>query len=400
MSGVVGNDGGMAVRFLHTSDFQIGMTRAFLDSDAAPRFEQDRLEAVTRLGEVAKQQECDFIVVAGDVFEHNALSRRTLARALEVLRRIEVPVYLLPGNHDPLTPDSVLHTLDGSDGLHAICDNSPFEVATASGERCEIVGAPLRSKHAAEDLLQEALSGLEPVEHVRIAVAHAQDFGDFGEDPIDVEETARLCAAGVVDYVALGDTHSTTQLEASGRIWYSGAPETTAFREAETGGGEKDSGNVLVVSIDKEGGRASVEVEKHRVGAWTFDSLHAEVHSEEDVAAFVDKLDAYPDKPRTVVKYTLVGTLSLHAMRELEQGIDALRPSFAALYERTRKMNLLLEPGEDELADLGMSGYAARTLEELMETARLADASREELPADVIAARDAINLLFRLSKED
>jgi len=87
--------------FIHTSDFQLGMTRWFLKGEAQGRFNDDREAAIVRLGELAKDTGADFIVVAGDVFEHNALSREILARATEMFKRLPVPVYVLPGNHDP-----------------------------------------------------------------------------------------------------------------------------------------------------------------------------------------------------------------------------------------------------------------------------------------------------------
>ena len=93
--------------FIHTSDLQLGMRRKFLSLEAQSRFDDARLRAVTRLGEIAQDRGAEFIVVAGDVFEHNSLEPTTLGRALEALRKLPVPVYLLPGNHDPLVADSI-----------------------------------------------------------------------------------------------------------------------------------------------------------------------------------------------------------------------------------------------------------------------------------------------------
>ena len=49
-------------------------------------------------------------LACGDVFESSQIERRTLARALEAIASIPVPVYLLPGNHDPLDAASVYHS--------------------------------------------------------------------------------------------------------------------------------------------------------------------------------------------------------------------------------------------------------------------------------------------------
>ena len=72
--------------FIHTSDLQLGMRRKFLSLEAQSRFDDARLRAVTRLGEIAQDRGAEFIVVAGDVFEHNSLEPTTLGRALEALR--------------------------------------------------------------------------------------------------------------------------------------------------------------------------------------------------------------------------------------------------------------------------------------------------------------------------
>lgn len=69
----------LTTRFLHTSDLQLGMTRWFLQEteDAQALFDAARVEAITRLGEKAIEYQCDFIIVAGDVFEHNSISTKT-----------------------------------------------------------------------------------------------------------------------------------------------------------------------------------------------------------------------------------------------------------------------------------------------------------------------------------
>ena len=160
-----------AVTFIHTSDFQLGMTRWFLSPAAQSRFDDDREAAVLRLGELATETGAEFIVVAGDVFEHNSLSTSTLLRAKDMFKRLPVPVYLLPGNHDPLVADSIFFN-SFADNVHVIADSEPIEVRPG----VEIVGAPYLSKRANYDLVRRALEPLQPADEgtVRIAVGHGQ----------------------------------------------------------------------------------------------------------------------------------------------------------------------------------------------------------------------------------
>jgi hypothetical protein len=68
-----------AVRFLHTSDWQLGMKRVFLEGDAQTLFSEARLDAVRRIGALTRDQDCAFAVVCGDVFESNRLIWKSLS---------------------------------------------------------------------------------------------------------------------------------------------------------------------------------------------------------------------------------------------------------------------------------------------------------------------------------
>ena len=97
----------MRARFLHTSDWQLGVTRQFLSADSQARWAEARFEGIRNLGRIAKEELCEFIVVAGDVFESNQVDRRTILKACEAMASIEIPFYILPANHDPLDAVSV-----------------------------------------------------------------------------------------------------------------------------------------------------------------------------------------------------------------------------------------------------------------------------------------------------
>lgn len=380
--------------FIHTSDLQLGMTRWFLPPEAQARFDDARLRAISRIGDLATERGAEFIVVAGDVFEHNSLERTTLGRALEALRKLPVPVYLLPGNHDPLVADSIFHRTEGIEGVHVIADSEPIQVRPG----VQLVGAPLVTKHASEDLCAKAIRDLEPTEDIRILVGHGQAEGFGTEDTqalIDVSALDAAIERGVIDYVALGDTHSTEPLTASQRVWFSGSPEVTDYHDLTPGakGGEVDSGNALVVKVEKDGLHSDTSVEKVRVGAWTFEALHAEVNDREDVEAFITRLSEYPEKDRTVIKYALNGTLGLEDTQYLQQELDGLESVFASLYERKRGMSLHLEPSEDELEELPLTGFAREAMRELVRV------SADQQSEAQRSAQDAVNLLFRLSKE-
>ena len=51
------------MRILHTSDWQLGMTRHYLAGEAQPRFTADRVDTVRTLLALALERECSFVVV-------------------------------------------------------------------------------------------------------------------------------------------------------------------------------------------------------------------------------------------------------------------------------------------------------------------------------------------------
>ncbi len=143
----------MSFRFLHTGDWQLGMTRHFLSEGVQERFTQSRFDAIRELGRIAKAENCQFMVVSGDIFESNLVDRKTVSRALEALKDVSVPIYLLPGNHDPLNAAAVFNSTTflerKPDQVHVIEDTTPIPVEAG----IEIVGIPWTSKRPLRDLV-------------------------------------------------------------------------------------------------------------------------------------------------------------------------------------------------------------------------------------------------------
>ncbi|MBI3212566.1 MAG: exonuclease SbcCD subunit D [Mycobacterium sp.] len=375
------------MRFLHTADWQLGMTRYFLEGEAQPRYSAARRDAVAGLGAIAQETGAEFVVVAGDVFEDNQLDPRVVSQSLEAMRAIGVPVYLLPGNHDPLDAASVytseLFTAERPDNVIVLDRAGVFEVRPG----LQIVAAPWRSKRPTTDLVAEVLADLPADGATRILVAHG------GVDILDPDPTRpsliRIAAVhdaldrGAIHYVALGDKHSRTQVGQTGRIWYSGSPEVTNYDDIES-----DPGHVLVVDIDEDD--HAVTVDARRVGQWRFVTLHHQVDDSRGVADLNLNLDLLADKDRTVVRLVLTGSLTVTDRAALDACLDKHARLFAWLGLWERHCDLVVVPADGEFADLGIGGFAASAVAELMDTAR-------STAEDAQDAQAALALLMRLA---
>ncbi|BBZ40842.1 metallophosphoesterase family protein [Mycobacterium conspicuum] len=374
------------MRFLHTADWQLGMTRHFLAGDAQPRYSAARRDAVAGLGALAAEVGAEFVVVAGDVFEHNQLAPQVVSQSLEAMRAIGVPVFLLPGNHDPLDASSVytsaLFTAERPDNVVVLDRAGVHQVRPG----LEIVAAPWRSKAPTTDLVAAALEGLEPGPATRVLVAHGGvDVLDPDRDKPSLIRLAVLddaLASGALHYVALGDKHSLTQVGDSGRVWYSGSPEVTNFDDVES-----DPGHVLVVDIDDDG---AVTVTPKDVGYWRFVTLRRPVDNNRDIADLDMNLDQMADKERTVVRLALTGSLTVTDRAALDTCLDRYGRLFAWLGLWDRHTELAVVPADGEFTDLGIGGFAAAAVEELVAAARADDSTAAD-------AQAALALLLRLA---
>lgn len=373
------------MRFLHTADWHLGMTRRFLPPEAQARYGDDRIQAVRDMAALALDEGCDFVVACGDLFDSNHVDRQVVARALDALAEFTVPVYLLPGNHDPLDAASVYRSRLFADrlpaGVRVIGDAEPLDVAPG----VQLVGAPWHTRRPVGDLAAAALAGLAPAPGVlRVLVAHgavdclSPDSGDPAL--IHVEALRHALFSGAVAYVALGDRHSAGEVGDDTRIRYAGSPVATDM-------GEVNSGTALVVTLD--GG--ACEVQEHRLGRWTFRRIEARLDGMDDIDRLDAELEAVPDRARAVVRLSLVGTLGVAEDARLREVIDHHADVLASLTVSEGRSDLALVVDDHALGALALQGYAHDAAVELAQVAA-ADGPGQQ------AARDALRLLYRLAR--
>jgi DNA repair exonuclease SbcCD nuclease subunit len=262
-----------------------------------------------------------------------------------------------------------------------LTNSAPLPIA----DGIEIVGAPWFSKHPDADLLARATADLPSDGTLRVVVGHG-GVDTLAPDPDNpaLISVANL-EAGVVDgrfhYVALGDRHSTTQVGPSERIWYSGAPEPTDFREI-------DPGNVLLVDLTA----TNITVAPLRTSTWQFVRKDFELTSADDCALVTSFLERITDKQTSIVKFDLVGTLSLGAYSELEATLAHHRDLLAGLVTSESRTELAVLPDDADLAAMELKGFGRDALDELFELARQEDHEEAEV------AQRALELLYRLQQ--
>ena len=89
------SDGSGDLLVVHTSDLHIDGRFA------------DEFHPLCRVLETAKTLEADLILLAGDIFDHNRVPLAQLDAVARMLGDADARIVVLPGNHDPITADSV-----------------------------------------------------------------------------------------------------------------------------------------------------------------------------------------------------------------------------------------------------------------------------------------------------
>jgi DNA repair exonuclease SbcCD nuclease subunit len=368
----------MGARFLHTADWQIGMGHESL-GEAAGALREARLEAVRRALAAARDRSADFVLVAGDVFESNAVSPDLVRSLLSVLDRAGgPPILILPGNHDPLGSGSVYlsRAWRPPEPVRLLDAAEPVAIAGV-----EIFPCPCTSKHSREDPTLWIPPRTED-DPIRVGVAHGcwTLVPDIGEEDHPIAPDAAERAG--LDYLALGHWHGRwpePEAPDAARTFYAGSPEPTRF-------GETRSGGALWVEIDGPGAAPRVEVMPTAVDDWR--DLEREIGADEDLEALRAELEAMPEPERTVLRLRLSGGLSAAGLETLDE-IEARAADRCLAFRLDRRALTLLSDDPRDWVP-GQGGYVEAAAKELLDAAADGDET----------ARRALRLLHRLVTED
>ena len=363
-------------RFLHTADWQIGRRYAQFDPDDAAHIAEERLAVVARIAALATEHRVDAILVAGDVFDAQAVSDRIIRRLFAALQGFAGPWVMIPGNHDAALTESVWTRAQRLDGvlpanLHLALQPG---VTLLPALRTAVLAAPLTQRHTYNDTTEFFDTTPTPEGWLRIGLAHGSVEGILpGEIDSANPISAQRCASARLDYLALGDWHGMKQVNE--RCAYSGTPEPDRFRGNEPG-------FCLRVDVDAS---SPPRIEPIRTGRYTWHDLALQV----DVASDVDRIAATLAAlgADDIAQVQVSGRTDLAGHRALA---GALAGAEAATRSLTFDLSALrLLPTDDDLSALQADGYLATLIQELRNEQQAPDAS----PEAALLAREALALL-------
>lgn len=316
------------MRLIHTADIHLDMCYSGLGLPAGfgNRRRQSLRDVFKRIVERAGEWPADALLIAGDLFDHDRVSRDTIAFVIGELKKVpDVPVFIAAGNHDPATPGSP-YTAENWPRNVTIFKGPAWESVQAHGGALTVHGFGFDGP----DISTNPFGSLAIPEgergRVHVAVAHGSERS---HQPADKQAyaafDARDAAVDGLDYLALGHFHSAMPIEGdfATTIWYSGAPEGHSLREP---------GMHYYLEVEIDDGR--VHVNKIPSSRVVYISRRIECDGFESAQDIIDAIRAIAreEESRQVLRVVLTGTLEESIHSELGLVYDAATLDFEHLY--------------------------------------------------------------------
>lgn len=340
------SDSDAMVRFIHSADWQLG-ARFSQFGGMGDVLREARLTTLRRAMEVARAHAVDAFLVAGDLFEDNQVEDRLVERVLGVFGEFDpLPVYILPGNHDPAS------------GLDSVWCRKTFSrapanvrvlretAATPLGSGAVLLASPLKQKLSSTDpslALDFLAAGTAPGK-IRIGITHGALAIEGMHQPNDFPIALNAASRAGLDYLAIGHWHNWLSDTDGGRIVMPGTPEPDRFETTK-------SGHVALVEIEGPGAVPRVEPIPVATMQWReldFDFVQPDASRVELESAFkelVQKADS------TVIRLVMKGEAEPSALRDVKSWLDNHVAQFRIAQVVDRTTPVLGEAERGDLVD-------------------------------------------------
>jgi DNA repair exonuclease SbcCD nuclease subunit len=373
------------LKLLHTADWHLGRLFRSFPEEGALKLSRARLEVLDRILLAADRYAVDAVLCAGDLFDEPSPAKEWWEQAAARLRKhssSKRPIFLLPGNHDPLTADSVWaqgHKFRGllPEWVHVV-DRDDFEYTFANG--AVLYAVPCMSQAGQRDPTDSIPNRTAGDERIRIGMVHGSTF-DAKDWQTNFPINSDAVLTRGLDYLAIGDTHGFRFVPPNREhppTIYPGAPEATAFDE-------KDPGDVAVVFINRQ---RIATVRRERVAHWTWEELN--ITTLEDLRALVRR----PDLDDHVLRLRINMKVSAPEYDESELLLEELQGTAA----RHAKVGVLeLDRQGLQLETATVDQYCADLPDVLRSAVTRLKVAAED-PAQRVVAERALFHLYRSSK--
>lgn len=212
------------IKLLHSADWHLDAPMSCHSQQCSDYLHGELQHIPEKIVGLARAHQCQFMLLSGDLFD-GAFHAETVRMVQRVLKDANMPVFIAPGNHDPLGPDSP-YSMDGwPDNVHIFTEQAIRSVSLP-GLDCKIYGAGYTAMDCPALLSDFRATGTE---RWHIGVLHGEaDTASSHYCPITKEQ---IRESGL-SYLALGHIHKGGSLRAGDTVCaWPGCPMGKGFDE-------------------------------------------------------------------------------------------------------------------------------------------------------------------------
>ncbi|MDP4091901.1 MAG: DNA repair exonuclease [Bacillota bacterium] len=223
------------VKFLHCADLHLDAPFTSLGADSGKSAErrQDLKDTFRNIIELAKSEKVDLLLISGDLYEHGYVLKSTINFINKCFESIPATkVFIVPGNHDPITVSSYYRNYSWSNNVYILCDELPY--VYLDDIDTYIYGVGFKSFSQEKTIAYS----LKPVRNdcINLMLVHGtvdMNIGNSLYNPMSSENLSTLN----MDYIALGHFHGMlSDIGGKGIIYNPGSPEPLGFDEGGSHG--------------------------------------------------------------------------------------------------------------------------------------------------------------------
>ena len=333
------------IKFLHAADLHLDSPFSALPPRQAAQQRQEQRRLLSMLSELCRQQNCQLMLLSGDLFDGQRVYRDTLDTLRDTLSDCGAEVFISPGNHDALSSTSPYLTEAWPENVHIFTAPEP-EAIFLDSLGCVVYGAAFTAPTMGP-MLRGFCVPPKNKDYVNLMVLHGDaQLSSSPYNPISKDEIAK----SGLDYLALGHIHQAGPLSAAGPTHYAwpGCPMGRGFDETGVKG-------VLLGEVDKE----NVSLHFTPLGLRQYESLSVEAGAD----PLNRILSVLPeDTAAHIYRITLTGESEDVSLPDL---LSTLEQRFYALQLRDQTvppLELWTRCGEDTL-----EGMSLHTLKQTLE---------------------------------
>ncbi len=282
------------MKFVHMADMHFDIPFTVLNSrnKLGDKRRLEQREAFKTIIEYIKENNIDYLFIAGDLYENEYIRRSTIDYINNLFKEIpNTKIYITPGNHDPYINGSMYKSTNWSDNVKIFTNN----IEKVENEDCNIYGFGFNNFYCRTSDVQDIV--LDDKEKVNILITHGTLNGGTIEDmEYNPMSKSKLSMLGF-DYIALGHIHKLDyNTEENQKIVYPGSPISMGFDELGKHG-------VIVGELTKE----KLDLKFMQIDKREFKEEKVDISDTNNIEELIEKLNGIELDDNIFYKIILTG---------------------------------------------------------------------------------------------